>query len=45
MCCCLAIGGFSKVFLVRSKIDGKFLAAKFIDKSKHENLNLTLLQN
>lgn len=34
ICCCLAIGGFSKVFLVRSKADGKFFAAKFMDKNK-----------
>jgi serine/threonine protein kinase len=34
ICCCLAIGGFSKVFLVRSRITGKFYAAKFVDKKK-----------
>lgn len=29
---CLSVGGFSKVFLVRSKKSGKFFAAKFIEK-------------
>lgn len=29
---CLAIGGFSKVYLVRSLHDGRFLAMKVMDK-------------
>lgn len=29
---CLAIGGFSKVYLVRSLLDGRFLAMKVMDK-------------
>lgn len=45
VCCCLAIGGFSKVFLVRSKANGKFFAAKFMDKSKKELINSVLLEN
>ena len=31
---CLAIGGFSKVYLARSREDGKFYAVKFIKKVK-----------
>jgi hypothetical protein len=31
---CLAIGGFSKVYLTRSFETGDFLAAKFVDKDK-----------
>lgn len=34
---CLAVGGFSKVYLVRSYSDGKFYAAKFIRKSDNNN--------
>jgi serum/glucocorticoid-regulated kinase 2 len=30
---CLAIGGFSKVYLVRSHYDGKFYAMKAVSKS------------
>lgn len=33
---CLSVGGFSKVFLIRSKKSGKFYAAKFIDKHPNE---------
>jgi len=32
ICKCLAIGGFSKVYLSRSYVDGKFYAIKFIKK-------------
>lgn len=40
---CLAIGGFSKVYLVRSLLDGKFYALKaiskeFIKKNEKENV-------
>jgi serine/threonine protein kinase len=35
---CLAIGGFSKVYLSRNYIDGKFYAIKFI-KKRPENQN------
>jgi hypothetical protein len=31
---CIGVGGFSKVYLTRDKIDGTFYAAKFIEKSK-----------
>jgi len=31
---CIGVGGFSKVYLVRDKIDGTFHAAKFIEKIK-----------
>ena len=31
---CLATGGFSKVYLVRSLHTGEFYAAKFVDKLK-----------
>lgn len=34
---CLAIGGFSKVYLVRSLIDGKFYAIKFMRKFNPSN--------
>lgn len=33
---CLAIGGFSKVYLARSYDDGKFYAIKFIKKRKEQ---------
>lgn len=33
---CLAIGGFSKVYLARSKEDGKFCVMKFIMKQESE---------
>ena len=31
---CIGVGGFSKVYLTRDKIDGAFYAAKFIEKTK-----------
>ena len=31
---CIGVGGFSKVYLTRDKIDGTFYAAKFIEKAK-----------
>lgn len=31
---CIAIGGFSKVYIVRSLYDGHFYAAKFMDRSR-----------
>ena len=34
---CLAIGGFSKVYLARSREDAKFYAVKFIRKAKESN--------
>jgi serine/threonine protein kinase len=43
VCRCLATGGFSKVFLVRSKINGKFYAAKFIDRTKSSIISNSLL--
>jgi len=35
---CLAIGGFSKVYLARSYENGQFYAIKFIRKSKSNDL-------
>ena len=37
ICKCLSIGGFSKVFLLRSKVDGEFHAGKFIEKNTEKN--------
>ena len=31
---CVGVGGFSKVYLSRSRIDGTFFASKFIEKDK-----------
>jgi len=40
---CVGVGGFSKVYLSRSRIDGTFYAAKFIEKSKiKEKLHLII---
>jgi serum/glucocorticoid-regulated kinase 2 len=43
ICKCLAIGGFSKVYLVRSLRDGQFYAMKvmlkkFISENQKENI-------
>ena len=32
MCKCVGVGGFSKVYLARDKLDGAFYAAKCVDK-------------
>ena len=43
VCRCLSVGGFSKVFLLRSNADGCFYAGKFIDKKKEKNKHLSSL--
>lgn len=35
---CLAIGGFSKVYLARSREDGRFYALKFIKKKENSGI-------
>lgn len=43
---CLAIGGFSKVYLVRSLIDGRFYAMKVMSKKFiFENEKSTIISN
>ena len=37
---CISIGGFSKVYIVRSKKTGKFFIGKFIDKNLSNNRKL-----
>lgn len=43
---CISVGGFSKVYLARSLVNGDFFAAKFIDKAKNKSTNaISLIYN